>query len=425
MDDLRRRFAGLDRLRAPDLWDEVELRAAALGSTQRLTPVPVPVTRSRGASGRSLVVLLSALALLVALLAGAVAVGSGLVRLPAIIDRTLPVGLSGNGVIAVGKDGDILVADRPGGDLRPLVAGPENDRDPFFSPDGTKLAFMRWIDGECNLMVADADGTNVVELTRRPLEDCGYGWWNFAPDGRALIGVARIDGEYRVVHVTVDPGAAPTVLDVQLGHPDIFYGWGGPSFRPTNSQEIQTVAQLGPDGPYGLYVYDLATGDIRTIVEPAEQMPEHVAWLPDGEHITYSGHIVAADGSGDRVVEALGDWISPISNDGSRVVNDVVVADVPGDDSHQRSVVVPLDGAGEPVELACGLGREIACAHSWIWSPDDSMLIGTVTHLTAVGLSGGPDETSDTYLLADPITGQVSELDWVDVGTPAWQSVAP
>jgi hypothetical protein len=90
MDDLRRRFAGLDRLRAPDLWDEIELRAATLGSTQRLTSVPVPVTRSRGASGRSLVVLLAALALLVSLLAGAVAVGSGLMRLPAIIDRTPP-----------------------------------------------------------------------------------------------------------------------------------------------------------------------------------------------------------------------------------------------------------------------------------------------------------------------------------------------
>jgi hypothetical protein len=90
MDDLRRRFADLDRLRAPDLWDEIELRAAALGSTQRLTPVPVPVTRSRGFSGGSLVVLLAALALLVALLVGAIAVGSGLIRLPAIMDRTPP-----------------------------------------------------------------------------------------------------------------------------------------------------------------------------------------------------------------------------------------------------------------------------------------------------------------------------------------------
>ena len=54
-----------------------------------------------------------------------------------------PFGLAGNGVIAVGKDGDIFVADRPGGDLRPLVVGPEDDRSPMFSPDGTRLAFFR------------------------------------------------------------------------------------------------------------------------------------------------------------------------------------------------------------------------------------------------------------------------------------------
>jgi hypothetical protein len=145
---------------------------------------------------------------------------------------------------------------------------------------------------------------------------------------------------------------------------------------------------------------------------------QDVAWLPDGKHIIYgrfNPHIVAADGSGDHVLDALNmDRISPVSNDGARVVVDVAEVDLPGDDSHQQSVVVPIDGEGEPVELACGPGSDIECAWSWIWSPDDSMLIGTVPH-----------ETSTTYLQADTDTGQVTELDWFVVGAPAWQRVAP
>ena len=331
------------------------------------------------------------------------------------------VGTARNGVIAMGKDGDIFVADQPGGDLRPLVTGPAFDQAPMFSPDGTKLAFVRDTDSAHDgsaLMVADADGTNPVQVMPRP--DVPNGWmWSFAPDGRSLIGVTRIGyGENRVVLIPVDPGAVVTILDIRLpGSSEFVFESGGPKFRPTNPQEILVPAQLKPDGPYGLYVYDLGTGRTRAIVEPADYVPQAVAWLPDGEHVIYdNARIVAADGSGDKAVDALRDRISALSNDGTRVVVDVPQKDVPGDDSHQRSVVVPIDGEGKRVELACGLGMDLDWADSWIWSPDDSMLIGPAST---------PDETPPTSLRADPATGQVTKLDWVGVGEPAWQRVAP
>jgi len=350
--------------------------------------------------------------------------GSGAPRPTQSILSAPIVGAAANGVIALAKDGDIVVADGPGGDTRPLVAGPADDSSPVFSPAGTRLAFVRGAGQGSFLMVADADGTNVVQLTREPLEI--FGWpWSFAPDGRSLMTVARIDGAYRVVVRPVDPAAALAVLDIRL--PDAGQDIEEPRFHPTNPQEILVVAQLVPDGPRGLYVYDLATGGIRTIVEPADgRYVRDVAWLPDGEHITYSlnldPHVVATDGSGAGAFDALRGRVSPFSNDGTRIV-----AERGGEgDAAPQSVIVPINGDGAPVVLACSPVTDIECPSApppgWIWSPDDSMLIGTVYDETS---STGEGPLTEIYLLVDAHTGQVTELDWRDAGTPTWQRVAP
>ncbi|HEX5015296.1 MAG TPA: hypothetical protein VFV72_14180 [Candidatus Limnocylindrales bacterium] len=381
--------------------------------------LPMQVTTAALPVARGQLRLVGMLALIGLLVAMAIAAYVGSRQAPRV--TVPPFGPAGNGVIAVEKDGDIFVADRPGGDLRPLVVGPGDDRSPMFSSDGSRLAFVRADTADTGqgdlLMVADADGTNVVQLP--PFgRVTSNSRWSFAPDGRSLMTVAQIGDGKRILIRPTDPAAAPAVLDIRL--PASWMLVENPSFRPTNPQEILVVAQLRSDGPRGLYVYDLATGGIRTIVEPTEAdelYVKDVAWLPDGEHITYSGRIVAADGSGSHALAALeSDRISPVSNDGTRIVSDIPKTDIPGDDSHQRAVVVPINGRGESVELACGLGTPIECAWSWIWSPDDSMLIGTVPH-----------EISSTYLQADPATGEVTELDWVvaEVGPQAWQRVAP
>jgi hypothetical protein len=391
--------------------------------------LPGPTATDTHPTARGPWALLAVLALIGVLIALATAAYVG--SRPAPTVTVPPLGPAGNGAIALGKDGDIFVADRPGGDLLPLVAGPEDDRSPMFSPDGTRLAFIRDTHPGSFLMVADADGTNVVAI---PLEPTELGYWSFAPDGRSLVAVGYVDDENELGNETkrvyvirpVDPAAPLNVLDIPFrDSSQELYESGGPSFRPTDADEILVVAQLEPDGPRGIHVYDLATGGIRTIVQPAGYVFD-VAWLSDGEHIIYSlspggTRVVAADGSGDRAFDALRGRVSPFSNDGTRIV-----AERGGEGVQSgRPVIVPINGEGEPVVLACGSGTDIECPQpptNWIWSPDDSMLIGTVYHETSSS-GGGP--LTETNLLVDARTGQLTELDWRDVGTPAWQRVAP
>ena len=65
------------------------------------------------------------------------------------------------------------------------------------------------------------------------------------------------------------------------------------------------------------------------------------------------------------------------------------------------------------MELVCptiGVGNR---GDSWTWSPDDESLLG--------GLA--LDGPSARYLLADPVTGQVTELPWSANGEGSWQRV--
>jgi Tol biopolymer transport system component len=332
-----------------------------------------------------------------------------------------PFGPARNGVIAISQGGDILVADRPGGETRPLVIGPEDDWSPKFSPDGLKLAFQRDSDRGTALMVADADGTDVVQILPESRDqerrDSGFGAWTFAPDGRSIVALAPFDdGRWRYVIRPLDPAQPTTVVSVPAPSSGMYRE--PPLFRPTDPGELLVLGQRVPNGPRVLFVYELATGARRTIVEePVLGTLLNIAWFPDGEHIVYTvggegTYVVTADGSGDRPAEELNDRESPLSNDGTRFV-----AGRGGAGRDARLVLTSIDGAGAPVELECGAGWGIECPWSWTWSPDDSTLIGIRPE--------GEHPLGESYWQVDPETGRVSALDWRDVGVPAWQRLAP
>jgi galactose oxidase-like protein len=72
MTDLQTRFKTLDTISTPDLWDSIEERAVAMKSARRSNPW----------------VLVAVILLLVLVIGGAVLVGSGIVKLPAVVDTS-------------------------------------------------------------------------------------------------------------------------------------------------------------------------------------------------------------------------------------------------------------------------------------------------------------------------------------------------
>ena len=80
--------------------------------------------------------------------------------------------------------GDLWVVSRSGGQARRLTATPGVEIDPYFSPDGSQIAFTATVAGNTDVYVAPAAGGDPRRLTYHPGVDRVRGW---TPDGRRVV----------------------------------------------------------------------------------------------------------------------------------------------------------------------------------------------------------------------------------------------
>jgi Tol biopolymer transport system component len=79
---------------------------------------------------------------------------------------------------------DIWIMDSGGGNQRPLIVQPEDQRYPTFSPDGTRISYTsRNAQGNADLWVANADGTGARKVYDSGESDSAPAW---SPDGTRL-----------------------------------------------------------------------------------------------------------------------------------------------------------------------------------------------------------------------------------------------
>ena len=168
--------------------------------------------------------------------------------------RRLAAGLSpawspdGSLIAFSGRAGLSMI--RPDGTGLRVLAHTEGGEYPSWSPDGSRIAFNSNLTGDHVMHVAQADGSNVVDLSR-----AGEGWQvDWSPNGRFILFTSHRDHQnnYTDVYVTRPDGS-----DVRrLTH--------GLAYTPAWSPEGDYIVFSAP----GLFIMDPDGSDVRALETP-------------------------------------------------------------------------------------------------------------------------------------------------------------
>ena len=112
--------------------------------------------------------------------------------------------------------GDLWLTGRDGGPAARLTTGVGIESDPYFSPDGSLVAFSGQYDGNTDIYVVAAEGGIPRRLTHHPQPDTVVGW---TPDGRRILfSSARSNSNGIPMLFTVDlDGGMPEELPLPTG----------------------------------------------------------------------------------------------------------------------------------------------------------------------------------------------------------------
>ncbi len=190
---------------------------------------------------------------------------------------------------------------------------------PARSPDGTRVVFTTFRDGNREIYVMDADGGDPVNLTRHDAYDSDPAW---SPDGRRIAFESEREGGVGHIFVMNADGSGVEQLTSEPAAQ-----WAlSPAWSPDGSS-IACVSGL--EEAWGIHLLDSASGNLWPLPEgPRGIRP---SWSPDGAWIASAladtanefSHVwvMAADGTGARQLTFAETWDSnpTWSPDGTRI----------------------------------------------------------------------------------------------------------
>ena len=180
---------------------------------------------------------------------------------------------------------DIFAADLDGQNLVRLTNAPGYDAEGSYSPDGSKIVFTSFRDGDGEIYIMDADGQNPRRITHAKGYDGGP---FFSPDGKRIIYRSdRKGNDLLQVYLNNTEGTAERALTSNE-----FVNWG-PYWHPDNRHIIYATSKHG-HANYELYLMDVDTGR-ETRITYQEGFDGLPVFSPDGKRLMWTSSGRTAD----------------------------------------------------------------------------------------------------------------------------------
>jgi Tol biopolymer transport system component len=197
--------------------------------------------------------------------------------------------ISAEGLIAFSADDQIYTMKSDGSDLRLMTDNAPHVvyRYPALSPDGGRLAFTRDEGADHALYVVDVDGNNLRRLTSSSSSVAEPAW---SPDGSKIAYLRGYDTTYGGLANITSCGPEIYLIDV-FSRKSINLTQGAGGVDPTWSPDGTRIAfSSARNNNYDIYVMDAQGGSVKQLTHTswAEAEP---AWSPDGKRIAYTANL--------------------------------------------------------------------------------------------------------------------------------------